>query len=273
MPGPRTRRRWLIGLVVAWIIAVAGLAAWSVRRDPATVPEQRTIAQAVPALQRATGAVFAAAGGSGRAVVLGELSFSEECRVTPVRDGLVGARDVTVYVRTGEARAGLEAIAAGLPATYRADVAVSRAGTRFSLHADAGNFIGIDADADADAREVTVRASTGCRPDGSGDPAPADPAPGPPPAVLEAVLRELGATSSGPPATRAVPCPAGDVAGTYIVDGVSADPTAALRSLGAGASVVRDDDSVRAYRAGTDSVVVVPDGRRWRLSVSAPCST
>jgi hypothetical protein len=271
-PAPPKRRWWPVGLVAVWILVIGGLAVWSVGNEPATVQEQRDIGQAVPELQRAAGVVFAAAGGPGRAVVLGELSFARDCRVTPVRAGLNGMREVTVYVRTGEARAALEAIAAGLPPAYRADVAVSRAGTRFSLHADAGNFIGIDSDSDAGAQAVTVRLSTGCRPTGSGDPGRADPSAGPAPAVLRAVLSALGAPAGdAPAAVRAVACPAEGVAGTYVVDGVAApaDLAASLRRLDAG--VVRADPEVRAYRTGSDSVVVVPDGARLRVSVSTSC--
>jgi hypothetical protein len=271
-PGPAKRRWWLIGLVAVWILALAGLAVRSVGSDPATVPEQRDIGQAVPELQRAAGVVFAAAGGPGRAVELGELAFSRDCRVTPVRDGLIAVRDVTVYVRAGEARAALEAIAAGLPRTYQADVAAGRAGTRLSLHADAGNFIGIDSEADAAAQAVTVRLSTGCRPIGSGEPDRADPSAGPAPAALAAVLTALGASPETPgPAARAVGCPAGGVAATYVVDGIAApaDLAGRLRQLDAG--VVRADPQVRAFRTGDDSVVVVPDGPRLRVSVSTAC--
>jgi hypothetical protein len=267
-PAPGKRRWWLVGLVAGWIAVLAGLAVWSVGHDQATVPEQRDLGQAVPELQRAAGVVFAAAGGPGRAVVLGDLAFSRDCRVTPVRDGLIAAREMTVYVRAGEARAALEAIAAGLPAKYQADVSVGR--KRLSLHADAGNFIGIDSDSDVGAQAVTVRLSTGCRPVGSGDPDRADPPAGPAPAVLDAVLTALGA-SAEKPAVRAVGCPAGGVAGTYVVDGVAApaDLAGSLRRMDAG--VVRADAEVRAFRTGNDSVVVEPDGARLRVSVSTAC--
>jgi hypothetical protein len=273
-PRPAKRRWWLIGLITVWILVLAATAFWSVGNEPATVPEQRDIGQAVPELQRAAGAVFAAAGGPGRAVVLGELEITRDCRVTPVRDGLVAAREVTVYVRAGEARAALEAIAAGLPERYRADVAVGRGGTRFSLHADAGNFIGIDSDSEAGAPAATVRLSTGCRPPGSGEPDRSDPPAGPAPAALGTVLTALGASpggsGAGPAAVRAVACPAAGVAGTYVVDGVAApaDLAGSLRRVG---DVVRADPEVRAYRTGADSVVVVPDGARLRVSVSTAC--
>src|SRR5690349_9000350 len=142
--GPK-RRRWVIGGIVAgWIVVLAVVATWSVWHSPATVPEQRDIADAVPELQRAAGVVYAAAGRDKRVVLLGELELIGDCRITPVRHGYVAARDLTVYVRQGEAEAALAGIADALPESYQAGVAVTRGGTRVGLHADAGNFIGID---------------------------------------------------------------------------------------------------------------------------------
>jgi len=198
-PSASGRRRSLIAVVVAWLVVVVGLAVWSVRRDPATVPEQRSIAQALPQLQRAVGVVFAAAGGSGRAVLLGDLKVSHDCQITPVRAGVTATRDVVVYVRTGEVRAGIEAIAAALPKSYRASLAIGRGGTDYALHADAGNFIGVDADLDSGEHALALVVSSGCRPPVSGEPDRSDPATGPAPAALGAVLAALGAprTPSG----------------------------------------------------------------------------
>jgi hypothetical protein len=295
---PPSRRRWLAGGSVAvWIVALLGLALWSVDNEPATVPEQRDIGRAVPQLQTTAGVVFAAAGGPGRAVVLGELTFSRNCRVTPVRDGVVATRDVVVHVRAGAARVALEAIAAALPESYAADVSVLRAGTRLSLYADAGNFIAIDADAPADARAVTLRLSTGCRPQTEGKPGQDDPPVGPPPGVLDAVVAALGGapagagspgatptsdgsapqdggTAVGPVSVRGVGCPGGGVAATYQVDALKT-PTnleeRVRRALGA-AEVVRADDDVAAYRTGSGSVVVErAGGDEARLSVSTAC--
>ncbi|NMO51964.1 hypothetical protein HH310_12250 [Actinoplanes sp. TBRC 11911] len=267
--GRSRRKLWLGGVVVAWIVVVAGLAVWSVGHQRPTVPEQRDIDQALPKLQQATGVVFAAAGGRGRAVTLGEVALSEGCRVTPVRSGVAATRDITIRVRDGQARATLEAIAADLPTGYQADVAVGR--TKYSLHADAGNFIGVDSDSQVDARDVTVRVSTGCRPHGSQRAAPADPAAANPPMVLDSVLRALGAQDKVP-SVRAVECPDGKVAGTYEVDGIPApaDLPERLGFLGV-TEVIRTDEDVRAYRTGSDSVVIGVDGPRANVSVSTAC--
>lgn len=286
------RRRLLIAVVVGWVVVVAGLAVWSVGRDPATVPQQRDIGQALPELQRAAGVVFAAAGGPGRAVLLGELKVSRDCQITPVRPGVTADRDVTVYVRAGEARAGVEAIAAALPKSYRVDVTAGRGGTEFALHADAGDFIGVDGSLDAGDHALTLRVSSGCRPPVSGDLDRSDPTAGPAPAALVAALAGLGATGAGStgtgstgtgstgagaspsqPAVRAVACPSGATAGTYTVDGVAApkDLERSLRGAASGASLIWSDPAGGAYRTGNDSVVVQADGKHLRVSATTAC--
>jgi hypothetical protein len=265
------RRWWLVGIVFGWMAIIAGLAAWSVWRSPATVPEQRDIAQAVPELQRAAGVLFAASDGDGRAVVLGDLELIGDCRITPVRHGIMAARDVTVYVAEGKASTALVGIADALPASYRPDVITSRGGTRLSLHADAGNFIGIDTGAEATAKTLTLRLTSGCRPGRASDVDRAGPAAGAAPAELGAVLRGLGA--DGPPVVRAVSCPDGGVAATYTVDGIPTpgDLAKRMRALTAGAAVVRSDGAAWAYRKGSESVIVVPDDKELRVSVSTAC--
>jgi hypothetical protein len=202
-------------------------------------------------------------------VVPVSLKMVRGCRITPVRRGVTARRDVTVYVRRGEAARALDAIAAGLPASYRAHVSERRAG--LALHADAGDFVGIDSDAVADDGVLVVEVSTGCRPPGRAEPDEADPAAGGVPAVLGTVLAELG--GSGAPAVQAAACPDGGVAATYTVGGVPApaDLPGRMRELGAGGSPVRGDESAWAYRSGAHSVVVVPDGKEMQVSVSNGC--
>jgi hypothetical protein len=268
------RRRWVLTAVIAvWVVVLGGLAIWSVKHDPATVPEQRDIRQALPELQQAVGVVFAAAGGPGRAVVLGPLETAERCRVTPVREGVVAGRDVIVYVRSGSARVDVEAIAAALPKGYRAEVSVGRAGTRFAFHADAGNFVGIDATSDAEAQVVTLRASSGCRPTVSGPLDQADPHAGAAPAALGAVLAAVGAPVGSAATVQSVACADGGTAGTYSVDGIAEprDLAGSLRGVMSGASVIWSDPAGWAYRTGNDSVVITADGGRLRVSASTAC--
>ena len=271
-PGTRRRRR-LIALVVAWIVVLAGLVWWSVRNDPPTVPEQRTIADALPVLERATGALMAAATGDDRAVELGDLRVSRDCSVTPVRRGIEAARTVTVYVPADRALPVLKEIAAALPAHFRAEAGASSGGRRVGLHADAGGFVAIDAGADAGTQVFQLVARTGCRPlDGGADVSPADPpAPSTPPS-LRTALAALG--GAGQARLREVACPDGGTARTYTVDGVRAprDLGRSLQPAVEGATVVRAEPAGWAYLAGTDSVVVVKDGDALRVSSTTACS-
>ncbi|MEU8815866.1 hypothetical protein [Actinoplanes sp. NPDC048796] len=268
--GPAQRRWWLIGVVGAWIVVVAALAVWSVGHERATVPEQRAIALAVTDLQRAAGALVAAAEGPGRAVVLGELELVDGCRVTPVREGVAGARDVTVHVPRGELRTTMESISKALPGGYRTELGEGRGGTRLSFHSDAGDFIGIDGTAEATAQVLTLRLSTGCRPR-SDDLDRRDPPAGSAPALFQRTVQALGQGDT--PETFAALCPNKSVVATYVAAGVpmSKDLAAALATVTDGAEVIRADKSVRAYRVGPDSLVVSPDGDLLKVSVTTAC--
>jgi hypothetical protein len=268
----RKRRWWLVGLVVVWILVVAGLGFRSVRNDPPTVPEQRDIAQALPVLERATGALLAAAtAGTDRAVVLGELR-ARDCNITPLRPGVEATRNVTIYVAADRALKVLEEIAAGLPDDYRAEAADSSGGRRIGLHADAGGFIAIDAAADSGAQVVPLRASTGCRPTAEGAAlSPADATATSAPASLTTALRALG--GSGPAKLREIACPDGGVGRTYTVDGVRApeDLGRSLQGVIQGAIVVRAEPAGWAYHTGADSVVIVKDGSTLRVNATTAC--
>jgi hypothetical protein len=267
-PPPRKRRWWLVAIVVAWAVVLTGLGLWAVRHDPPTVPEQRNIAEALPVLERATGAMLAAAEGPGRAVMLGELQVERGCRITPVRSGAEAFRDVTLYVPADQAANALDEVAAGLPAGYRAHVAAK--GSRVGLHADAGAYVAIDADSLVNAQVLTLEASTGCRPDAALAGA-SGPQAGDPPAALTTVLRALG--GSGEPAVTAVGCPGGGTAATYTVDGVKAvgDLGRSLSPVTGGATVVRADPDGWAYRAGTESIVVAVRAGALRVSATTAC--
>jgi len=272
IPQPaKKRRRWLVGLVVGWMVVVVVVGSWSVWHSPATVPEQRDIAQAVPELQQAAGVAYAAADGEGRVVVLGALELIGDCRITPLRHGFVAARDLTVYVREGDARAMLDAIAGALPEAYGAEVSESRGGTRLGMHADAGNFIGIDTAVDATAKAITLRLTSGCRPGPASAVDKREPAAAAAPAELATVLTGLGARQPAPQ-VRAVACPDGGVAASYAVEvPPPADLAARMRTVSAGAAIVRSDDAAWAYRKNGVSVVVVPDGERLRVTAGSGC--
>lgn len=274
-PEPKAGRRpWLIAVVAVWIVVVAGLGWWSVTNDPPTVPEQRDIADALPILQRATGAVLAAADGDDRVVRLGDLEISDDCRLTPVRAGVEARRDVTVYVQADRALAALQAIVLALPPDYAAESGSSSGGRRIGLTADAGGFVAIDAAADAGTQVLQVRVTTGCRP--AADEAVPGPVAAPAgglPVALERTLEALRGNAGGV-TVREVGCPSGVAARTYTVDGVPApaDLGGSLQQVVAGATVVRAEPGGWAWRAGTDSVAVDKLGGTVRVSVTTGCS-
>jgi hypothetical protein len=272
-PGKWRRRRVLLWGAVAWGVVVAALAVWSVGHSPATVPEQRTIGQAMPELQQAAGVVFAAATGPGRAVVLGGLQVASGCRVTPVRHGDSVSRDVTVYVRAGEQSGDIEAIAAALPSRYQVQVTPSRGGTRFVLHADAGNFIGIDLDATVGDAALTLRVSSGCRPIGADGVDRVDPKAGAAPEALSEALTALTApavaarTRAAGPSTGAGskpwptnrPVPPG--AGILTQPGGGPAPSTAVPSSAKPSGAARSEaDPSGADPSGADPVGAGPSG-------------
>jgi len=262
-----------VGLVAAWIVVLAVLGWWSVANDPPTVPEQRDIADALPVLERATGAVFAAATADDRAVVLGDLEISRDCTLTPVRPGVEAGRDITLYVQAGQALTALEEIVAALPAEYAAEAGASSGGRRIGLHADAGGFVAIDAAADSTTQVFQVRASTGCRPPADGVDPDRDSVPATRlPDSLGRVLTALGGDAEGATVNE-VGCPDGGTGRTYTVDGIPApkDLGRSLQPVVHGATVVRAEPAGWAYRAGTDSVVIEKTADSLRVSATTAC--
>jgi hypothetical protein len=275
--------------VAGWILVLAGLSWWSIRNDPATVPEQRDAGQAVPALRKATDVLLHTAGlvasasvpsrnetpgnavpgplpGPPWVVRLGAMR-SESCRLTPVRDGVDVGRDVFLYVPQGQARAALEGVAELLPENYRAGVVAARSGTTLSFFADAGDFIAIDAEARPDDQVLTLTATTGCRPGpvvmGS------DPAAGPVPATLRGTLTALGGRADAEVSVQAAACPYGGTVATYeATAGASGNGP---RGVPDGVTPVWSGAGGWAYDEGPDSVVVDASGENLRVSVTTGC--
>ncbi|WP_328462802.1 hypothetical protein OHA21_36240 [Actinoplanes sp. NBC_00393] len=262
------RGRWPAGLVAVWIVLLVAGVYWSARNDPATVQEQRDIGQAVPELRKATGMLVAAAQDERWVIRLGELRI-ESCSLNPAWTGKRVSRDLTVYVPEGEAAAALDGIAAGLPEKYGAGVVKTRGATRLSLYADAGEFIAIDAEAQSTDQVLTVRVDSGCRPP-TGTVDQADPAAGEAPEIFAATLATLG-VSDDRAEVRAVACPGGGTAATYVADAGTTEPDGAPRGLPDGAMPVWSEGGEWAYRAGSASVVATADGGRLVVSVTTAC--
>ncbi|MFG2055531.1 hypothetical protein ACGFI9_16055 [Micromonospora sp. NPDC048930] len=262
MPGRRWLR-WLVPVTVAWAVLLAGLTWWSVRHDPPTVKEQRTLGEAASVVDRAIGRLVAALADD--AWELTPARVERGCRVTPLADGASLTRGLDVAVAAGGERALLDRVAQRLPADWRAGVATEVGRPR--LRADAGEFVAIDGRVVADGL-VRFSAATGCRP---ADTEIIDPLLGYPVGPeLTAALRALGQAAPPGAAQVSAPCPAGGRARTVNVDvGPVPASLAALRPLGA---VVVDRPERYAYRSGSVVVLVDATGDRLRLAASTGCA-
>ncbi|SCE75476.1 hypothetical protein GA0074695_0845 [Micromonospora viridifaciens] len=255
--------RWLVVATVAWGMLLAGLTWWSVRHDPPTVKEQRTLSQAVPVVERAMGQLVAALDDD--AWKLTESRVDRGCRLTPLSAGAVLTRGLEVPVAAGGERALLDRVAQRLPAGWRAGVATETGHPR--LWADAGEFVVIDGRVVADGL-VRFSAATGCRP---ADAEIAKLMPGYPVGPeLTAALRALGqAPPSDAAQVSAAVCPAGGLARTVSVEaGRGPASLAALRPLG---TVVLDRPGLYAYRSGPVVVLADTTGDRLGLTASTGC--
>lgn len=257
---------------VLWALLLAALTWLSVRQDPPTVREQRTLAQARPVVDRTVGELVAAAGPDAL-VELVPPAERRGCRVTPFEDG--GSLERAVHVRlAGEKpRTVLDRIAEALPDDYRATVLLTRDGEQ--LRADAGEFVSVrGAEAGDDVVRLTV--TTGCRPLGSTtDPAPVSGADAETDAA-HAALRALGRTPDGQPELVGAPCPGGGTARTAWATGsptgstTPTSPAAALAPLASGPAVV-DIPGWYAYRVGPVGVQVDLTADPPSVSASTGC--
>ncbi|MEH0820316.1 MULTISPECIES: hypothetical protein [unclassified Micromonospora] len=255
--------RWLLAVTVLWAVLLAALTWWSVRHDPPTVREQRSLAEAGPVVDRAVGRLVAATGDGAWALAAPRLDRG--CRITPMDDGATLARDLDVVVAEGGERALLEAVAGRLPADWRAGVHLGSDGPR--LRADAGEFVAVQGRVVTPGR-VRLTADSGCRPDDveygtllpgyAGEPA------------LDDALRALG-RPAGTPEQVVAPCPGGGVARTrWATAGPAPASLAGLKPLAAGGAVV-DTPEVYAYRRGAVVVLADATGEQVRVSASTGC--
>ncbi|MEU6074596.1 hypothetical protein [Micromonospora sp. NPDC047074] len=251
---PTSSRRWrrvLLVATVAWAVLLAALTWASVRNDPPTVREQRSLAEAGPVVDRAIGELVAAAGDT---AVLTPPEVDRGCRVTPFADGAALSRGVAVFVPAGGERTLLEQVADRLPEDWRAGVRVTPDGPR--LRADASEFVTVSGGIERDGR-VRLTVDTGCRPIGEGYATPGTGAADVETRVLAEALRALGSPDGPAPELVTAPCPGGGTARTAHAAGVPApsSPAAAL------APVTRFPllDTPQAYAYRHDQVTVVAD--------------
>ncbi|MBQ1035537.1 hypothetical protein KBX46_04615 [Micromonospora sp. C81] len=266
-PPARSWRRALVAATAAWAVLLALLTWTSVRDDPPTVREQRSLDQAGPVVDRAIGELARAAGAAGL-LELGPARIAEGCRVTPFADGARLRRDVGVLAPTGSEQTVLEGIAERLPASWRAGVGPGLNG--IELYADAGEFVAVQGRPTADGR-VRVVVDTGCRPVGSGY-TPAGATAGPEAAALTAALRALDRPADAAPELVTAPCPGGGSAHTVrSAEGPGpAAPTAAFAAL-AGNAPLLDQPPVYAYRTGPVTVLAELNEDATRLAATVGC--
>ena len=141
-------------VVAAWAVLLLGLAIYSFRHDPPTVPGQTTVAQARATMDRVTGQLQAfphpQIGG-----------YAEQaCDITNAREGLALRREVTFTTDPGGEAALLRSIASGLPAAYHART--SGSDETLTLYADAGTYVTVRGRL-SDPGEVIVTLASGCR--------------------------------------------------------------------------------------------------------------
>ncbi|MFI7647492.1 hypothetical protein ACIBTZ_15610 [Micromonospora sp. NPDC049460] len=265
-PASRRWLPWLLAATVAWAVLLTVLTWASVRDDPPTVREQRSLAEAGPVVDRAAGELVAAAGDT---AVLTPPEIERGCRVTPFADGAILTRGVDVFVPVGLERALLERVADRLPGHWRAGVRVtSDDGPR--LRADAGEFVTVEGTVVGDGR-VRLTADTGCRPIGDGYAAPATGATGAETDALAVALRALGGPAGAAPEVVVAPCPAGGAARTARAAAVPAPPSLAAALAPVARVPMLQTPEAYAYRRGGVMVIAGLSGDRVALSATTGC--
>ncbi|SBT52135.1 hypothetical protein GA0070621_4313 [Micromonospora narathiwatensis] len=253
---------------MAWGVLLAGLTWWSVRHDPPTVREQRSLDQAGPVVDRAVGELLAAVGRDGVPAIAPD-QLDRGCRITPLEDGAELTRGVEVVVAGDDVGGLLQRMADRLPSQWRAGVRTSAGGP--ILRADAGEFVAVEGRSTGPGRAL-VTATTGCRPIGTGYRAP-----GPTGAERESAeaSRALAAwgDAAGPVEVLAAPCPSGGTARTARAEsagGASDTPLAGAFRDTVGAPAVRDTADLYAARS---DVAVLADrvDDRVRVAVTTGC--
>lgn len=194
------------------------------------------------------------------------------CRLTPVRDGAVLRRSLTVATGGPSTAEVLEKIRRRLPPGFRPTVVAGRGGDVAELRADAGGFVTVRGTATGP-DEVTLTADTGCRP-----PARLTPAPIPERHDRQGLAPLL--TVLGIPSARLslawASCPNGGAVRAVWADGAaSAEPgslATVLPALAAGAIVLVNEPDHYAYRHGSVTVSARRTGDTIKLTSTTSCT-
>jgi len=258
---------------VAWAAALGVLAYVSVRNDPPTVRDQRTIGEARPLVDRAVGELAVAAG-SDAVLSISGYEVTGGCRITPFRSGETLERDVTIYTGETDAPALLDRVAERLPRSYEAGV---RHGQEHdTLRADVGEFVSVRGGVTAPG-VVILTVGTGCRPSaplGVEVPKPGDEDR----RVADRMVAALGGTLDEVAVAEA-PCPAGGTVRTVSATGSRTGAGNPLRDVlvplfgtaQAGSALV-DTAERYAYRGDEAMVTVVADeDGELDTTLTTPC--
>ncbi|WFE32378.1 hypothetical protein [Micromonospora sp. WMMD975] len=264
-PGSGRRiQRWLVVATVVWAVLLAGLTWWSVRTDPPTVKEQRSLSQAGPVVDRAMGELSAAIGTAGVPAFLPD-RLDRGCRVTPLDAGVSLERGIEVATADADTREVLRQVADRLPSRWRAGV--STFDGEPLLRADAGDFVAVEGRSGGPGR-VLLTAATGCRPVGDGYRSPAVDAAAESAALTRALGRWGGAT--GAVQVLGAPCPGGGTARTARGEAAATPDQPLAAAFGAGAAPVVDSAD-RYARPGDPAVLAERIDERVRVAVTSPC--
>jgi hypothetical protein len=246
-------RRWIVAVVVIWSLLLVGFGLWGVLHTQVTDREETTVAQALPAVDRAAADVASASTVDGQAVVaVSDLSSAGPCKVTVFRSGARYQRVVTALVQPGTEDALIRRVAARLPTGYHA--MLSRR-SPLAMSADAGLFVGVNG-AMSGPGVVRFVVDTGdCRAAGN-IPASSTVVPSGSDAPVQDVLARLGISAT--PHRYTLPCPGGGQLST-VEAFAGAGPTGPYEAkLGGvvGAEPVVTADTVYAYIVDKTQIAV-----------------
>lgn len=271
---PRRGRRWLIAGATAWGLLLAGAAVLSYHRDAPTVREQRTIGQAAPVIDQATGDLAAAVVGAPATLAISGRQLTIGCRLTSAWDGATLERTITVRTAESFAPELLDRVAQRLPARYAARVRHDEARGLHRLWADAGEFVAISGGVPSPGL-ISVVVRTGCRPPSPGfDPEQGERVVGSP--HIESITTDLtntGARDVEVTDLAVVSCPDGSASFVSVATTARGDLGTVRRGLPrqAPTDVVIDEPDQLGISRGTGSDHLRADGDRLTATSTRYC--
>jgi hypothetical protein len=153
----RARRWWIITGLAAWALLLLGLGTWSAFRSPPTIRDQSSINDAKRTIDETVGRVSGGLPSGWH--VLDDGYDEKRCDLSVLRDGVQGARKLTLSGPSGGESAAIEQIAATLPeASLRPG-----SGAPQGFFVDAGTFVAVRGKI-TEPGMIVIDLTTGCRP-------------------------------------------------------------------------------------------------------------